>query len=155
MTNADQKSPDHEANIRSADQRATAVVAVATVTASLALAGATIVVDTGKLTQPSGVREWLTGLLIGAVAAFTVSALFAAVGHSKRWDPEATEQADTTDTSWRRRFKKEVADAKQLSKSKHDRVTKSMYGLLVGMLFLVGVTIASYVATGAPPPPAR
>ena len=83
-----------------------------------------------------------------------------------RWDPKAPKQEQeqeqagaTKKTSmarrlgvWRRVREKGVTDAEQLGKDKHDAVTVSINWLLVGMLCLVAVTIASYFATGEPPP---
>jgi len=61
---------DHDANIRSADQRATALAAVASLASSLALAGVALIIDTSKWTSPPLVRYAFGALLLLAVFYF-------------------------------------------------------------------------------------
>jgi hypothetical protein len=140
MTSASPKTPDHEGNIRSADQRATVVAATATIAATLALNGATIIVDTAKLTAPSGIRLLFGGALIVSVLFFTGATLAAALGHQKRWETIACEDSSHQEA---------------MSRIKHKHVSTSMWFLFAGMFFVVLVALFSMFATGAPPPPAR
>ena len=135
MTSASSEAPDHEANIRSADQRATALAATATITSTLALAGAAIIVDTGKLTQPTWVRPWFSWALFLAVLAFTMAAVIAIHGHHSQLDPCVGSEHPLHPSN--------------LSRSKHNHVTGSMSCLLAGMAFVLLVAFISIFATGA------
>jgi hypothetical protein len=130
MTNNDSKT-DHDANIRSADQRATALAAVSSIAASLALSGAAIIVDTGKLMSPSWIRPAFGSLLIVAVLMFSLSAFIAVLAHQQK----------------REACKPLVG----VSNNKHARVNLSMWFLLVGMLCVLLLTGVSMFATGALP----
>jgi hypothetical protein len=83
MTNDNSKT-DHDANIRSADQRAATLAAVSSIAASLALSGAAIIVDTGKLLSPNWIRPAFGTVLIVAVLLFTISAFIAVSGHRQK-----------------------------------------------------------------------
>jgi hypothetical protein len=133
MTSDSANTTDHAANIRSADQRATALAATATITASLALTGASIVVDTAKMSQPTWVRPWFSWILVFTVLAFTVAAAVAVNGHRKQWDPNVGP---------------ELGQA-SMSKSKHNHVTGSMSCLLAGMVGVLLIAFVSVFARGA------
>src|SRR4051794_18765835 len=69
------------ARTRSADHRATAMAATASIAAGLALSGATVIVDTGKLNDPPWVRQWFQNLLLGALVLLVLAAASSTLGH--------------------------------------------------------------------------
>jgi hypothetical protein len=81
MTNGDPMAAVHHANIRSADQRAAGLAAVASLAASLALTGTGIIVDTAKMTTPAWTHKVFGGLMVVGVALFSAAAIVAVTGH--------------------------------------------------------------------------
>jgi len=131
---------DHDANVRSADQRATALAAVASLAATLALAGAAIIIDVGK--WPPAVRPSLAwfarhgfGLcLLLAVGFFSIAAFHALKGHGiKPGDKLA--QAGDGETS-----------IEKTSNAKHGVLHSSMKSLAWGLVFVFVLTICAFVA---------
>jgi hypothetical protein len=120
---------DHDANIRAADHRATALASVATLASTLALTGATVVIDTEKWNPSESFRTLFGVLLVIAVILFTLAAGAALAGHSKR-GPATLGMSD----------------------DKHKKVNLSMGFLLLGMIFVVALTIVSMLNTGSPTP---
>jgi hypothetical protein len=119
------QAPDDEADIRSTDQRAATLTAVAALAASLALSGAAIIVDTEKMTSPAWIRGFFGVPLVLAVLLFTLAAVVAVTCHQM---PRAGGQAPTT------------------SKKKHARVNTSMWLLCGGMACVLLVTAAATLA---------
>jgi hypothetical protein len=129
MTNGTESAGDHGANIRAADHRATALASVATLASTLALTGATVVIDTEKWKSSESIRTAFGVLLLIAVALFTGAASAALAGHRKRGAASA-----------------------ELSDAKHDKVNLSMWLLLAGMVFVLALTFVSMLNTGSPTP---
>jgi hypothetical protein len=90
------------ARVQAADQRATAVAAAASITASLALAGAAIVVDFQKLASPSWIRQTFGWILVAAVLCFTLAAAVSASAH--RQTPPGDMQPTPHIVRWRKRL---------------------------------------------------
>lgn len=116
---------DHEADIRSAEQRAATLTAVAALVASLAPSGAAIIVDTEKMTSPAWIRGCFGIPLVLAVLLFTLAAVVAVTCHRM---PRAGERAAKT------------------SEKKHARVNTSMWLLCGGMACVLVLTAAATLA---------
>jgi hypothetical protein len=127
--------PDHDANIRAADHRATALVAVASLAATLALAGVAIILDTGKWTSPAGMRVAFGILLVLAVGFFTAAAWFAVRGHGTGLEP--TDASSSEDP---------MRALQRQSAAKHADVHTAMNLLFVGMVGVVLLTGLAVVA---------
>jgi hypothetical protein len=145
-TAEDPISINYEASTRShsADQRAAAVAAVASLAASLALTGATLVLDKDKLKEPTTIplihftfesRSRFGAVLCLALIAFLIAAVLAVTAHQRQNDDIANEAKCAS--NW-------VA-----AKKKHARVTASLWFLVVGMGC---VSILALLATLAPAP---
>jgi hypothetical protein len=139
----DPTKADHDANIRSADQRATALTAASSIAVSLALSGAAIIVDTAKLTSPGWIRPMFGILLILALCGFTISACIAIVGHQQPREgkpPLAKAPGVANETA-------PVSNSlMKVSTKKHAKVNLSMWFIFAGMVFVVLLTGLSLLA---------
>jgi hypothetical protein len=114
------------ARVQSADQRAAAMAAIASIAAGLVGSAAAVIVDTGKLVDPTWVRygfEW--GLLL-ALVSFGLAVLAAARGH---------------------RMGSGLPASAAMAKTKHDHVTFSMWCLLAAMICVGAMVVAAMNVT--------
>lgn len=134
---------DHDANIRSADQRATALAAVASLAATLALSGAAIIIDMDKWRTAVGIRHLFGVVLIAAVVLFSISAFRALRGHGLELDDgaQAQDEADEMDKD-----KDGKSPLEDLSIAKHRAVHSSMWFLWVGIACVALLTVLAFVA---------
>jgi hypothetical protein len=136
--------------MRSADQRAAILAAVAPLAATLALAGVAVIIDADKWKDQATLRHWFGVLLVAALILLTVAALFAVGGHRtpqhvytwKGWDKKKL-------PPWN--FESSELNLEDQSKAKHAKVHLSMQFLVAGMVAVVVLTLLAVIADIARP----
>ena len=117
---------------------------MASLAASLSLAGAAVVLDKDKLRQRSALplfhiefesRFWFGVVLCLALALFLMAAIVAVTAHQGQNDDIANEEK--CNANWK------------AAKDKHSRVTASLWLLVGGMAVVLAL---AFLATIAPPP---
>jgi hypothetical protein len=139
---------------RSVDQRATAIAAVASLAASLSLAGAALILDADKLTKPAFVRLGF-GLVLSASVLFFLAAAVASVWvHRQRcplqgliWAPDGP--ASVTDDGLfavATRLEDGITGHWKTVTAKHRGAVVALLFLVAGLVCILLLTVLAVVA---------
>ena len=142
---------------RSADQRATVIAAVASLAASLSPAGATLLLDEGKLIRPLGVRIAFGVALLLAVLCFLIAAILALGVHRRKWPPRDTvaldgslrDDAEVKMHAMAAAMEDNFASNWRTAQDKHRGAVLALQFLIAGLAFILVLTAVSLLSAMA------
>jgi hypothetical protein len=137
---------------RSADQRATAIAAVASLGASLSPAGAALLLDVQKWKNPSGMRTGFGVVLLLSVTCFLIAAFLSLTTHRLMSPHRELASPKPSREHSAKQEEQPIEDGLkagwQAAKDKHDRAVQALWALVAGLLFVWILTLLALL--GAP-----